>query len=168
MSLVESTRAKQLVAVTLVVMMGFSFVSTSQTPPSVNSWDGTWELNLAKSTYEPGPPPYKRSTCRMESSGDRLRVIYDSVGQRGVVTHLEWVGKLDGKDYPIQGIDDLLTNAYTRIDDRRLDVVVKADGVKVATARIVMAADGKSLTSVTSSQNRDGRILKTTTVYDRK
>jgi hypothetical protein len=91
-----------------------------------------------------------------------LKVTYDNVGIRGGVTHIEWVGKLDGKDYPIQGVDEVLTNAYTRIDDRTYEVVVKADGVKAAIARIVISPDGKTLTSVTSTRNG-----KTTAVYDR-
>ena len=129
---------------------------------------GIWKLNLAKSTYEAGPPPYKRSTCKIEALPDGLRVVYDNVGVRGGVSHIEWVGKLDGKDYPIEGVDDFLTNAYTRIDERTYDVVVKADGVKAATARIVIAPDGKTLTSITSTRNAQGQILKTTAVYDRQ
>jgi hypothetical protein len=78
------------------------------------------------------------------------------------------VGKLDGRDYPIQGIDEVLTNAYTRVDARTYDVVVKADGVKVANARIVIAPDGKTLSSITSTRNAQGQILKTTAVYDRQ
>jgi hypothetical protein len=31
-------------------------------PPIDPGWFGTWRLNIEKSTYEPGPPPYKRAT----------------------------------------------------------------------------------------------------------
>ena len=147
----------------------------SQAPASRDGLDnliGSWTLNLAKSTYEAGPPPYKRSTCKIEALPNGLngglKVTYDNVGIRGGVSHIEWVGKLDGKDYPIQGVDDVLTNAYTRVDERTYDVVVKADGVKAASARVVIAPDGKTLTSVTSTRNARGQILKTTAVYDRQ
>jgi hypothetical protein len=90
------------------------------------------------------------------------------VGIRGGITHIEWVGKLDGKDYPLQGVDDVLSNAYSRIDERTYEVVVKADGAKAASARIVIAPDGKTLTSITSTRNAQGQILKTTAVYDRQ
>ena len=156
-------------------MLGLCFSATGQAPSSPDGLDGlagTWKLNLAKSTYEAGPPPYKRSTCRIEPWPDGLngglKVTYDMVGIRGGITHIEWVGKLDGKDYPIEGVDDVLTNAYTRIDERTYDVVVKADGAKAATARIVIAPDGKTLTSITSTRNAQGQILKTTAVYDRQ
>ncbi len=104
--------------------------------------------------------PAKRSTCKIASWADGLnaglKVTYDIVGIRGGIMHIEWVGKLDGKDYPIEGVDDVLTNAYTRIDERTYDVVVKADGVKAASARIAIAPDGKTLTSITSTRNAPG------------
>jgi hypothetical protein len=156
-------------------MIGFAVTATSQAPSSRDGLDnliGTWKLNLAKSTYEAGPPQNKRSTCRIESLPDglngSLKVTYDHVGIRGGVAHIEWVGKLDGKDYPMEGVDDVLTNAYTRVDERTYDVVVKADGVKAASARIVIALDGKTLTSITSTRNAQGKILKTTAVYERQ
>ena len=179
MSLVDSSCRIQHVAVVFAVILGLSFTAASQTQSSragIDALTGTWKLNLAKSTYEAGPPNYKRSTCRIESLPDALnaglnvglKVTYDTVGIRGGITHIEWVGQLDGKDYPMEGVDEVLTNAYTRIDERTYDVVVKADGVKAATARIVIAPDGKTLTSITSTRNASGQILKTTAVYDRQ
>ena len=171
MSLVDSPRAIQHVAIVFAVL-GLTFTATAQISSSLDGLTGTWKLNLAKSTYEAGPPPYKRSICKIQSwpvgSNVGLKVIYDNVRIRGGVSHIEWVGKLDGNDYPIEGDDDFLTNAYTRIDERTYDVVVKSDGVKVATARIVIAPDGKTLTSITSTRNVQGQILKTTAVYDRQ
>jgi hypothetical protein len=174
-SLVDSPRPIQHVAVVFAVVLGLSLTATGQTPSSrdgLNGLAGIWKLNLAKSTYEAGPPPYKRSTCKIEYWTDGqnvgMKVTYDNVGNRGGVSHIEWVGKLDGKDYPIEGVDDVLTNAYTRIDDRTYEVVVKADGVKAAAARIVIAPDGKTLTSITSTRNAQGQIFKTTAVYDRQ
>jgi hypothetical protein len=174
-SLVDSPRPIQHAAVVFAVVVALSFTAPAQAPYSRDRLDdlaGTWKLNLAKSTYEAGPPPYKRSICRIESRPDDLnaglKVTYDMIGIRGGITHIEWVGKLDGKDYPIEGVDDVLTNAYTRIDEHTYDVVVKADGVKAATARIVIAPDGKTLTSITSTRNAQGQILKTTAVYDRQ
>jgi hypothetical protein len=97
-----------------------------------------------------------------------MKVTYDMVGVRGGITHLEWTGRLDGHDYPLQGVDDVLTNSYTRIDDRTYDIVLKADGVKAATARVSISPDGRTLTTVTTSRNAGGRSVSTTTVYERQ
>lgn len=129
---------------------------------------GTWKLNLAQSKYDAGAPPYKRSTCRIETLSDGIRIVYDMVGIRGGITHLEWDGKLDGQDYPIQGIDEVLTNAYTQIDDRNYDIVIKADGKRAAFAHISISPDGKSLTTITTSRNGEGKEVRSTVIYDRQ
>src|SRR5262245_1118834 len=84
----------------------------------LSPWIGIWTLNLAKSTYSPTPPPFKRATRRIQQTDDRITIVDDIVGSRGGIVHLEWTGKFDGNEYPIQGVDVVLTNAYRRIDDR--------------------------------------------------
>lgn len=149
------------------VLAGLSATLLGQAPPP-GTLLGTWRLNLAKSIYDPGPSPYKRSTCRIEPTPDGLKVTYDMVGVRGGVTHLEWTGKLDGRDYDIEGLDQVLTNAYIRVDDFTYDIVVKSDGVKAATARVSISPDGRVLTTVTHARNVQGQPVATTTVYDRQ
>ena len=85
------------------------------------------------------------------------------VRSRGGITHLEWTGKFDGKDYPVQGVELVLTNAYRRVDDRTYDLIQKIDGEVVATSRLTMSPDGKTITTVNSS-----RTASATTVYDRQ
>ena len=64
------------------------------------------------------------------------------VRPRGGVTHLEWTGQFDGRDYPVQGVEEFVTYAYQRIDDRTYDVITKLDGRPAATSRAVLSADG--------------------------
>src|SRR5262245_17379371 len=89
---------------------------------------GRWRLNFTESTFAPGPAAYARVTCKIAPWEDGLRVIYDMIGVRGGVSHWEWTGKIDGKDYPLQGVEEVITNAYRRIDDRTYAVVFKLDG----------------------------------------
>jgi len=89
------------------------------------------------------------------------------VGTRGGVTHMEWTGKLDGKDYPVQGVDYVLTNAYTPVDDHHYQIVIKVDGEIVATANVAVSADGKTLMTVTTEKNALGQTNTTTAVYER-
>ena len=124
---------------------------------------GTWRLNFAQSTFASGPPPYTRVTTKIESSDDGLKVIYDMVGERGGVTHWEWMGRLDGKDYPLEGIEEVATNAYSRITDRTYDVVSKINGRITTTTRIVISPDGRTMT-VTSTSTR----VINTAIYDKR
>src|SRR5262245_17116181 len=79
-------------------------------------WFGTWTLNLAKSTYVPGPPPYVRASYVIARSKDGVTVTYDMVYPRGGTTHWEWTGKFDGQPYVLQGVDDYVTYTYRRVD----------------------------------------------------
>lgn len=135
--------------------------STSPGPPALSAqapWVGTWEQDFERSTRRDGPAPYKRVTLRIEPAGDGLAVIYDMVGVRGGVTHLEWTGRFDGRDYPVQGVDYVLTNAYRRLDDRSYEIAVKVDGQLAATATTSVSADGDTM--IVDTVERGGRRTK--------
>lgn len=147
-----------------VIGIGVSSPATAQVD---SSWFGTWALNLDESSYEPGPAPYTRGTCLIEPWGDGVRMVYDLVGVRGGVTHLEWTGALDGRPYVVQGLDVVMTYSYARRDDRTYDVTVRLDGAAVGTARVTLSEDGTRLTTVTTAAGPDGRAITSTTVYDK-
>lgn len=131
-------------------------------------WFGTWLLNPDRSTRRAEASRYKRVTTRIEPSGDGLKVTYDMVGTRGGVTHMEWTGRFDGKDYPVRGADYVLTNAYRRIDDRRYEIAIRVDGTQAATAVAQVSPDGGTLTVVTRERDAKGTVVTTTAVYERQ
>ena len=137
------------------------------TPQTQAPWFGTWKLIPARSTSNPDAR-FKRVTSKIEPWQDGLKVIYDMVGTRGGITHLEWTGKFDGKDYPVQGVDYVLTNAYTLLNDHSYQIVVKVDGAVAATAIVDISPDGKTLRTQTMQKDARGQDASTTTVYDRQ
>ena len=106
---------------------------------------GTWRL-----TSSSGPSAYSRVTCKIAPWQDGLRVTYDMVGNRGGVTHWEWTGKLDGRDYPLEGVEEAITEAYSRVDDYTYRIALKVDGRPATTTTVSISPDGKTMT-VTSS-----------------
>jgi hypothetical protein len=130
-------------------------------------WLGTWRLDPARSTARSGPSQYARTTLRIEAVGDGLLVVYDMVGTRGGRTHIEWRGALDGRDYPVQGVDYVMTNAYRVLDERSYEIAVKLDGRPVATTRVSVSPDGATLTAVTVERD-ESRVLTTTAVHARQ
>jgi hypothetical protein len=142
----------------VIAILLLSAISVAQDPAS---WFGTWRLNPAKSTGLAGSP-YKRVTQKIGPWQDGLSVIFDMVGVRGGVAHVEWNGRFDGKDYPVQGADYVMTNAYTRIDDRNYSIVTRHDGQTTSTVKVTVSSDGRTLTAVTTGANGS-----TTAVYDR-
>jgi hypothetical protein len=127
-------------------------------------WLGTWQLI----TPNPGrfeAAPYKKVTIRIEPQQDGIAVVYDMVRTRGGVSHMEWAGRFDGRDYPVQGVDYVLTNAYRQIDDRSYEITIKRDGRLAATAVAVVSADGTTLTVTTTEKDAMGRAVTTAAAY---
>lgn len=139
-------------------------------PPSAPgaAWFGTWQLVPPAPASRFEAPPYKNVTLRIEPWQDGLRVVYDMVRARGGITHVEWQGRFDGRDYPVQGMDYYLTNAYRPIDDRSYEIIIKVDGGVAANAMAVVSPDGATLTVTTVEKDASGRTVRTTASYRRQ
>ena len=129
-------------------------------------WLGTWTLNVGRSDYGSTPAPYKRAIYRIEPAGDGIRVVYDMVHPRGGTTHLEWTGGVDGRDYPLQGVDQAITYAYTALGDGAHEIVVKVDGRVAARSRVSLSPDRRTMTTRTTTAGRQPAV--TTTVYEKQ
>ena len=144
--------------------------TTDQAPSTKDQpapWYGTWE-QIPPATRWFNPWPYQKVTLRIEPSDDGLRVVYDMVRRRGGITHMEWAGRFDGRDYPVQGVDYVLTNAYTQISARSYRIVVRLDGREAAVATAVVSADGSRMTVETVERDARGQSVKRTAVYVRR
>jgi hypothetical protein len=97
-----------------------------------------------------------------------MKVTYEMVHPRGGVTYLEWQGRIDGKDYPLQGIDASVTYAYTQVSPGVYETVVKMGGRVAAKSTIVLASDGKTMTTTTKGVDSGGRAVTTITVYEKQ
>src|SRR3982074_136304 len=76
---------------------------------------GTWKLNLAKSTFSPGPGPKSQTRTYAESpQGMTLTVKRTAADGKESVTTLTF--KDDGKPYPASGNPDFDKVSVTRVD----------------------------------------------------
>ena len=124
---------------------------------------GTWKLNEAKSKFSPGAT--KNHTVVYAPAGDMVKVTVDGVDKDGKAEHNEWTGKFDGKDYKVTGAVGSDTRAYTKVDDRTLDMTVKTSGKVTITGKVVVSADGKSRTVSTTGATAQ---MNNTAVYDKQ
>jgi len=116
---------------------------------------GTWKANVAKSTYEPGAAP-KSEILRFEPVGDRFKVSLDGVNQQGPY-HSEATGKFDGVDVPVVATparQAAFTYAFSRVDDRTWEIVIKVNGERRLLVRNVVSVDGKTMRGVSTVTNR--------------
>jgi hypothetical protein len=149
----------------LLAATGVAAAGSSGVP---EAWLGTWALNVSRSTYPSGAAPYKRAVYRIERAGDGFRVVYDMVHPRGGTTHLEWTGQMDGRDYPLQGVDQAITYAYTPADGDSGEIVVKIDGRVAARSRVSMSDGGRTMTTRTTTGGPNGASSVSTTVYEKR
>jgi hypothetical protein len=158
---------RDLFSVAALAALVFIFLPVATRSQEPAPWIGTWNLNAAKSSNRPGSP-FKRETLRINPWEDGVKVVYDLVGVRGGITHIEWTGRFDGKDYPLQGVDEVLTNAYRRTCNNAYEIVVKRDGTIVATTLVTISPDGKTLRAETAGKAANGENTNSVAVYDRQ
>jgi len=127
---------------------------------------GTWKFNEAKSTLPAGGA--HTATVTYTAEGDQIKVVNDGVDGKGNPTHSEWLGKFDGKDYPVTGSTTADSRSYKQIDAHTLLLTNKKDGKVTSTARIVTTPDGKSRTVHLSSTDGSGQTRTATTFYDKQ
>ena len=128
---------------------------------------GTWTLNVAKSKYDPGPPP-KSQTTKLEATDGGVREIGDRVNADGSRTQWEWTAKFDGKDYTVKGDPDRDMVSLKKIDDNTIEVTNKKNGKVANTMKIVVAKDGKSRTNEAAFTNAKGVKVHNIIFFDRK
>ncbi len=134
---------------------------------AADNWLGAWKLNLAKSKYSPGTAP-KSLTLKFESSPGVIKLTADGVNAEGKPTHNSYASSFDGSDVPWQGNPDADTASPKRIDANSYQNVWKKDGKVTITTKVVVSADGKTLTVSETGKNAKGETVNTTFVFDRQ
>jgi len=127
---------------------------------------GTWKLNDAKSKLAPGTA--KNSTVVYSTMGDNMMVTIDGTDAAGKPMHNEWMGKFDGKDYPVTGDSTSDARSIKNVDDHTLTFTVKKGDKVLFTGRIVLSADGKTRTVTTEGTDSSGKKITATAVYDKQ
>ena len=145
-------------------LLGWCSLAAAQAPP----WFvGTWKLDLAKSKFDPGPPP-KSHTQRNEAVENGVKQVSDGVDSEGKATHSEFTARFDGKDYPVAGNPGADAIWLKKIDDRTIDWGMKKGGKVVASGRTVYSQDGKSRAMTWTGTNAKGQKFSNTAVYVRQ
>ena len=82
--------------------------------------------------------------------------------------HNEWVGKFDGKDYPVTGDPSSDTRSLKQIDAHTLALTVKKGGKVTMSGPVVLSADGKSRTLTLKGTDAAGKKVTSVSVYDKE
>ena len=131
-----------------------------------NPFVGTWRLNLAASTFDPGPPP--RSQTRTWAADGTVSV--EGVTAAGQPVAYEYSIKADGREYAatgaVPGSADRMSS--TRTDANTINAIFTRLGKPANTTRFVVSRDTQVLTVTATGTLPDGRALDDRLVYDRQ
>jgi hypothetical protein len=124
---------------------------------------GSWQLDLVKSRYVPGPPP--RSETRT--------YVRDKDGMKGTIRRLRDDGRQEvieyradfDHEYPVMGTPAYDTIQLKRIDAYTAEAVLSHAGRVFGTARRVVSQDGRTLTIMFRQEDRAGSLQSNVAVY---
>ncbi|MEJ1962606.1 MAG: hypothetical protein WDO56_14100 [Gammaproteobacteria bacterium] len=128
--------------------------------------EGTWMLNLEKSTFKAAPGP--KGQIRTYALANGLeKMTARGVGADKKPTLVRYEARYDGKDYDITGSIGGDKISLRRIDAQTTESSQKRDGKPVIVATRKVSADGKNLTVVSTGTLPDGQSIDSTLVFDR-
>jgi hypothetical protein len=131
---------------------------------------GTWKYNTAKSKPAAGVSPIKSLTLVREAAGGGVKQT--AKGERADGTKIDngYAAKYDGKEVMLSGTGlawDMTgikqANANTFTEERS-----KMGGKYKATVRMVVSADGKTMTATSKGTDADGKAFTAVAVFDKQ
>jgi hypothetical protein len=157
------TLLRTLIFGTALAAVGLVHVAAQAADPVV----GTWTLNVAKSTFNPGPAP-KSEMRTYVVVGKDITATSKGVDADGKPTSGQWTVNYDGMDRPITGSPDIDALSLKRIDAFSAEFTQKKAGAVVATGTRVISKDGKVMTITTKGTNAKGQAVNNVQVFDKQ
>lgn len=157
---------RKVVGAVLGVACAVAFASSVSTQAPAGPV-GTWKLNLAKSTFNPGPAP-RSTTITYTQEGESLTIAVDVVPAEGSPHHREVTAAYDGKDYPVTGDPTADRIRLKRISSTEGQSIFTKGGKVTEVNTRTLSADGQTLTIVTVGTTAEGKPRKDVAVYDRQ
>jgi hypothetical protein len=130
----------------------------------ITPFTGTWKLNLAKSSFNPGPP-FKSFTLTFTPDGTRhLDLIY--ADGRTLDASLPWS---DGKEVSVtasQGFEN--ATAVSKIQGRTFNDTWRQRGKTIEKVHAAVSPDGRTLGIRVHGTDTQGRAFHNRLVFERQ
>jgi hypothetical protein len=155
-------RRSVLIAAVFAVVLSAAGRAADATDPLV----GTWKLNLARSSFQPGPGP-KGQLRIYRRSEDAEQLVSRGVGADGKPTLVQYTARYDDKDHHMTGSSGGDQIQLKRVDALTTQSIQKRDGKAAIIATRTVSQDGRTLTVVTKGTTATGETIDATMVFDR-
>jgi len=106
---------------------------------------GTWHLNVAKSRYDPGPPPKSQTRIYREEKGE-VKAVVITVYKNGNSDTVHYPANYDGKEHPVSGSPDSDGILMKRMDEYSAESILMHAGRTIGTAVRTVSHDGQTMT----------------------
>jgi hypothetical protein len=128
---------------------------------------GTWNLNVAKSTFDPGPG-LKSQTRTYSEDRDGTTVTVNGVTADGSAISQTSTFKYDGKAYSMTGSPDFDALSLKRVNGSTTVSTLMKAGKRVGTTTRTISGHGKILTLSTKVTGADGKPQSMVLVFDKQ
>ena len=176
---------RSLVGGIVMVIVGCSALVAQGPSSPTNLLIGSWKQNMAKSTYNPGPPPRTGSwSVRQYAAGDdgaivaiTMNVDPDGLPSLGAISAANY----DGKEYVQHTLATLATSlgshirpqvtrtiSYKPIDQFSVEIVQRQDGRVVSMSTRTISRDGRTMTERYDYTNVDGQRVANVLVFEKQ
>jgi hypothetical protein len=165
---VETVRTIKLLGMSLAVVgLGLTALVGVALAGTMDALLGDWDLNIARSKFEPSPPMKKYTMKVIDAGTGHLLIKSDWIEADGTAGHVEYSTAFDGKpisliDYPLADtVTDTVVNATT------WKSVWTKDGRIVERELETISADGKTFREIDQGKDEKGRKYKNHLVFER-
>lgn len=148
----------------LIVAIVLSFV-TAEACFAANPYLGTWKFNEAKSIMREGMS--KDFIVTYSAQGDKIKMMSVGTFPDGKPKHTIWVGRLDGKAYPVKRSPSRDAAAIRVINDHTTFIQSFKDGRVTWWGTITISRNGKTRTSRLQWIDASGKKISARRVYDK-
>jgi len=161
------TRTKSLFICTVAASALVWMMSGAGSAQSSDSVIGTWKVNVAKSSFSPGPG-FKSGTVTYTAVGDGVKVAVEGVGGNGEAINWGFTANYDGKEVPVTGNNpDADSASLKRIDAKTAEISYKKGGKPTLTSTRVLSADGRTVTVTVKGTNAKGQAVNNVLVLEK-
>jgi hypothetical protein len=146
-------------------------VATLATNASAQTSDpiiGTWKLDVAKSTYKPGPAPKAATVSVKAGKGKETMVAVDITPAEGAPLKWSFTTMRDGADVPVTGNPAYDTAASLWKSPTEGVTTYKKGGKVVLTSNAEVSKDGKTLTLTSKGTDAKGQATNNVAVFTKQ
>jgi len=157
---------KTLILGTFVLALLPLYLSAQSGTKSTDPFLGTWKLNVAKSSFSPGPPPTSETVTIAPDHVSVHDVVKTAQGEMSS----DWsysVGP-EGQPSPITG-NGMQNSTVTskRINDRTLEHTWNFNG-EILHGRAVVSKDGKTMRYTLTGTGRNGESIHDIEIFEKQ